>query len=153
MIARQKGRYKITSSARCKGCGVVRSGKTTSLGWKCRCHVVFFLVPIDTTQRHVADSVGDTKNHVGDIGLVSPHADYVGVVSCRMNTRHVCGVSAKNSTNSSTTIRKIHNRQHNHPHHGERPPPPAARILRLDPIQRNHKVDELLGEGVVEAIY
>jgi hypothetical protein len=54
----------------------------------------------------------------------------------------------------STTIRKIHNRQHNHPHHGsERPPSPAGRILRLDPIQSKRKVDELLGEGVVEAIY
>ena len=28
------------------------------------------LSTIDTTQRHVVDSVGDTKNHVGDIGVM-----------------------------------------------------------------------------------
>ncbi len=60
--------------------------------------VSFFLGgQIDTTQRHVVDSVGDTKNHVGDIGLMSQHADYVDVVSFQMNTRHVCHMSAKNS--------------------------------------------------------
>ena len=36
--------------------------------------------------------------------------------------------------------------------HGELPPPPAARFLQLDPIQRKHNADEGLGEGSVEAI-
>ena len=62
----------------------------------------FFLGPIDTTQRHVVDSVSDTKNHVGDIGVMSPHADHVGVVSFRTNTRHVCDGWQK-TTYSSTT--------------------------------------------------
>ena len=39
-----------------------------------------------------------------------------------------------------------------HPHHGELPPPPAARILWLDPIRRKPDAGEGLGEGAVEAI-
>ena len=40
----------------------------------------------------------------------------------------------------------------NNQHHGELPPPPAARILQLDQIQRKPDADEGLGEGAVEAI-
>ena len=58
--------------------------------------VSFFWGPIETTQWHVVDSVGNTKNHVSDIGLMLPHADYVGVVSFWTNARHVCDVPAKN---------------------------------------------------------
>jgi hypothetical protein len=92
----------------------IKTEPTFRLGWKCRCRVVFFLGPIDTTQRHVVDSVGDTKNHVGDIGLMSPHADHVGVVSFRTNPdmclRHVGKKLlivvlryVKNTTDSTTT--------------------------------------------------
>ncbi len=49
------------------------------------------------------------------------------VVSFRTNP-DMFATCRRKTPNSSTTIRKIHNRQHNHPHHGERPPPPAARI-------------------------
>jgi len=47
-----------------------------------------------------------------------------------------------------------HNTRHKnkHPHHGELPPPTAARILWLDPIQRKGDADEGMVEGEGEAI-
>ncbi len=45
--------------------------------------VSFLFGPIDTTRRHVGGSVGNTKNHVGNIGLMSGYADHVRVVSCQ----------------------------------------------------------------------
>ena len=42
--------------------------------------------------------------------------------------------------------------KHNNQHHGELPPPPAARILQLYPICNKHDAGEGLGEGAVEAI-
>ena len=42
--------------------------------------------------------------------------------------------------------------KHNNQHHGELPPPPAARILQLYPISNKHDAGEGLGEGAVEAI-
>jgi hypothetical protein len=39
------------------------------------------------------------------------------------------------------------NTTHKQHHHGELPPPPVARILQLDPIQRKPDADEGLGEG------
>ena len=42
--------------------------------------------------------------------------------------------------------------QHKHPHHGGLPPPPAARILQLDPIWRKPDAGEGLWEGRGEAI-
>jgi len=39
-----------------------------------------------------------------------------------------------------------------HPHHGELPPPPAARILWLDPIRRKPDAGEGLGKRAAEAI-
>ncbi len=83
---------------------------------------------------------------------MSPHADHDGVVSCRM-IPNMFAMCQWKIPDSSTTICKKHNRQHNHSHHGEHPPPLAARIWRLDPIQRKREVDKLLGEGAVEAIY
>ncbi len=41
----------------------------------------------------------------------------------------------------------------NHPHHGEHPPPPTARISWFDPIQHKREVEEWLGEGADIAIY
>ena len=38
--------------------------------------------------------------------------------------------------------------KHKHPHHGGLPPPPAVRILQLDPIQRKPDADEGLGGGL-----
>ena len=49
-------------------------------------------------------------------------------------------------------IKTQHTTKNTHPHHGELPPPPAARILQLDQIQRKPDADEGLGEGAVEAI-
>ena len=37
-------------------------------------------------------------------------------------------------------------------HHGERPPPLAARILQLIPIRRKPNADKWSGEGAIEAI-
>jgi hypothetical protein len=47
-----------------------------------------------------------------------------------------------------------HNTQHTnkHPHHGELPPPTAARILWLEPIQRKGGADKNMVEGEGEAI-
>ena len=42
--------------------------------------------------------------------------------------------------------------KHNNQHHGELPPPPAARILQLDTIWNKHDAGEWFGEGAVEAI-
>jgi len=45
-----------------------------------------------------------------------------------------------------------HKHKHKHSHHGGLPPPPAARILQLDPIRRKHDAGEGLGKGAAEAI-
>jgi len=47
-----------------------------------------------------------------------------------------------------------HNTKHKnkHPHHGELPPPTAAWILWLDPIQCKGDADEGMVEGEGEAI-
>ena len=42
--------------------------------------------------------------------------------------------------------------KHNNQHHGELPPPPAARILQLYTIRNKHDAGEGFGEGAVEAI-
>ena len=101
--------------------------------------------PIDTTQRHVVDSVGDTKNHVGDIGLMSPHADRVVVVSFRTNP-DMFATCRQKTPNSSTTI---YYRQHNHPHHGERPPAPSRSAdLKVRPDPTQTRGGPVVGGGV-----
>ena len=42
--------------------------------------------------------------------------------------------------------------KHKNHHHGERPPPLAARILQLIPIRRKPNADKWSGEGAIEAI-
>jgi len=61
-------------------------------------------------------------------------------VSCRVD--FYVGISTKTQNTTKNT----------HPHHGELPPPPAARILQLDRIRRKPDADEGFGEGEVEAI-
>jgi len=61
-------------------------------------------------------------------------------VSCRVD--FYVGIRTKTQNTTKNT----------HPHHGELPPPPAARILQLDRIRRKPDEDEGFGEGAVEAI-
>ena len=46
----------------------------------------------------------------------------------------------------------IDSRQHNHPHHGELPPPLAAWILYLHPIKRKCDAGKEMGGSTIEEI-
>ncbi len=54
--------------------------------------------------------------------------------------------------NSTFFLVSAHTTTHKQHLHGELLPPPAARILQLDPIRRKPDADEGLGVGSVEAI-
>ncbi len=70
---------------------------------------------------------------------------------------HYVRRSADDSLSRLTAIRFRRNlktpTEHKNPHHGERPPPLAVRILQLIPIRHKLGADEWLGEVSVKAIY